>query len=382
MAVDRQAGTAGRERVEELLTEAGRLFEDRLWDEPTSEGARELLLSRHGLQEKVIRAFGVGYAPVGPSLLLDHLRGLGYTDDELVAAGLANRSDRGRVHAHFRSRVMFPVRDVEGQILGFSGLGMHLGPSWPLWVPSPETEAYRRSEAVFGIDRAVRKIASSKTAVVMRDSVEVLQAHQARKTNAVTVHSSRVTWSQRELLAAGVQGGTAALRLDLPPSIPADPRDMPDPEPVRPPPAPEPREPPPHLSLKRLAIVIATSVAAVNLWTGAPLIAIWVGSQAQSGQVLSLRGVFVVLVVLSALVFVLGQALAWLSFRYDVLTGRPPIAGETSPWHRAKRGDRVQDIRMRFGVSAPEKVVATSVVIALIALEIWFFFYAGSPFAE
>jgi hypothetical protein len=275
---------------------------------------------------------------------------------------------------------MFPIKDADGRILGFAGLATHLGPSWPLWVTLPDTSVYRRSDAVFGLDLAAKKIASSRTAVVKRDCLEVLSAHQAGEKNAVAVHSSVLTREQMRAIGAGMNGGIDKLALELPPGMRAEPKRGPLPKP----PAQEPTkvpatpDPPRHFRLKRLALVTATGLAAMNVWTGAPLLAVWVGSQAQSGQVLSLRGAFVALVVLSALAFLLGQALAWLSYRYDELTGRPRLAGETSPWHRAKRGDRVQDIRTRFGVSAPEKIVAGSVVLAVVALEIWFFFLAGS----
>jgi len=85
-----------------------------------------------------------------------------------------------------------------------------------------------------------------------------------------------------------------------------------------------------------------------------------------------------VLVVLAVLEFILGLALTWLSRTYDRVTGRPRFAGETSPWQRAKRGDRVQDIRSRFGMSAPERVVAGCVVLGVLVFELWFFFLAGS----
>lgn len=326
----------------------------------------------------------MGFAPVGHAVLMEHLDGLGYSTDEIVASGLANRSPNGRAHAHFRSRVMFPIRDADGRVLGFAGLATHLGPSWPLWVTLPDTSLYSRTDAVFGLDLAAKKIASSRTASVKRDCLEVLGAHQAGEKNSVAVHSSVVTREQMRALGAGLNGGINGLALDLPKGMRAEPKSGPLPKP----PAPEPTrvpatpDPPSHLRLKRLALVIGTGLAAMNVWTGAPLLAVWIGSQAQSGQVLSLRGVLVTLVVLSALVYLLGQALAWLSYRYDELTGRPRLAGETSPWQRAKRGDRVQDIRSRFGVSAPEKIVAASFVLAVIALEIWFFFYAGSPFGE
>jgi hypothetical protein len=123
-------------------------------------------------------------------------------------------------------------------------------------------------------------------------------------------------------------------------------------------------------------------LAAINAWTGAPLLAVWVGSQVQSGRVVSMRGAVTVVVVLALLEFLLIWALTWLNAKYDKLTGRPLTASQTSPWHRAKRGDRVDDIRSRFGISAPEKVVAGCVVAGVLAFEIWFFFFAGSSLSS
>jgi hypothetical protein len=376
------AGVADR-RVDDVLAAASDYFESHLWDSGSSRSARDLL-AQEGLDETVIRAFGVGYAPIGANDLLHHLRGLGYSDEELVAAGVATRSRRGRVHARFRSRIMFPVRDREGRTIGFAGLGTHLGPSWSLWVTSPATDLYRPAEAVFGLDRAAEAIAASGAAVIRPDCLEVLRAHQGGTANAVTVHTNRVTREQMHALAVALPGGIDDLSLDLPPGMSADPKHGP--------PTPQPEahselsgptegagEPEPgHLNLKRLAIVVATAVLAMNVWTGAPLLALWVGSHVQSGRLLSYQGVITVVVVLAILVFLLGWALTWLSARYDKLTGRPSAAASTSPWHRSVRGDRVQDIRFRYGVSAPEKVVAVCVVAAVLAFEFWFFFLAGS----
>jgi hypothetical protein len=280
---------------------------------------------------------------------------------------------------------MFPVRDGRGQVLGFAGLATHLGPSWPMWVTSPETTVYRRLQAVFALDLAGPEIAATGVAVVRRDCIGVLTAHQDGETNAVTVHSSSVTYEQRFALADQVTGGVDALELDLEDGVRLE--DPNDPEvassesrvvvgptgeaAVRP-------EPARHSGLKRTALVIATALLAINAWTGAPLLAIWVGSHAQSGHVLSTRGVLTVLVVLSILVFLIGWALTWLSARYDDLSGRPRLAGLTSPWHRAKRGDRVQDIRSRYGISPPERAVAACVIAGVLGFEIWFFLFAGS----
>jgi len=328
-----------------------------------------------------MRAFGIGYSPIGPDELMDHLGGLGYSKEELVAAGLATLSVRGRVHAYFRSRVMFPIKDADGSVLGFAGLGTHLATSWAQWVTSPDVGLYRRLHAVFGLEQAAERIATSSTALLRPDCIEVLRAHQDGHANAVTVHTPEVTREQMRILATGVPGGVDALELDLPPGMRVEPKRQPasEPAPDQPPSQSGPALlRPRHLNWKRLGIVIATAVAAINAWTGAPLLAVWVGSQAQSGKLLSMRGVVTVLVVLGLLEVLLVWGLTWLNSKYDRLTGRPLTAGQTSPWHRAKRGDRVEDIRSRYGVSAPEKVVAVCVVAGLLAFEIWFFFFAGS----
>jgi hypothetical protein len=379
-----QASGVEEKRLEELLAGAGEFFEAYLWESKSSRAARGALAEK-GLDEEVIRAFGVGYAPIGPDEVMNHLRDIGYSSEELVASGIATRSVRGYFHAHFRSRLMFPIKDGEGGILGFAGLATHLGTSWALWVTSHDIGVYRRSQAIFGLDRAASQIAASSTALVRPDCIEVLRAHQDGQTNAVTVHTDTVTRDQMAALASGIPGGIDALKLDLPPGMRAESKREPDAS----------RTPdralgqledqsssvnlrPRHLNLKRLGIVIATALLAINAWGGAPLLAVWVGSQVQSGRLLRMRGVVTVLLVLVALEFLLIWALTWLNARYDRLTGRPLTAAQTSPWHRAKRGDRVEDIRSRYGVNAPEKVVAACVVAGVLVFEVWFFFFAGS----
>jgi hypothetical protein len=335
----------------------------------------------------VIRAFGVGYAPVGPDVLMSHLRGLGHSTEDIVAAGLATRSLRGRVHGYLRSRVTFPVKDAEGRVLGFAGLGTHLGPSWPLWVTSPDVGLYRRWRAVFALDRAAPEIAASGIALVCRDCLEVLSAHQDGRTNAITVHTPWVTRDQMLALADGLPGGLDALELELPPGMGADAKEEPVALTAIPDRVPDrsgsevgvEKAGSSQLKLKRIAIVIATALAAVNVWTGAPLLAVWVGSQAQGGKVLSLSGVVTVLVVLGILAFLLAWALAWLHAKYDRLIGRPPTLSRTSPWQRRMRGELDEHLRARYALSAPERVVAACVIAGVLAFEVWFFLFAGSP---
>ena len=369
-------------RTADLLMDAAAFFEAHLWEFSSGSAARGVF-AKEELEEDTVRAFGVGFAPIGPEVLMDHLLGIGYRTDEIVDAGLAHRSVRGRAHAQFRSRIMFPVRDTEGGVLGFAGLGTHVGPSWALWVTSPDVGLYRRSEAVFGLDRAAPDIADSGTAGVERNAIDVLRTHQEGGTNAVTVHTPRVTRAQVQAIADHVPGGLDALELDLAPGLNVDPSEQSRALGVVPSangkePASEDRGADPFLEAKKVSIVIATALAAVNLLTGAPLLALWIGAHAQGGQVLSLRGVLTVLAVLGVMAFLLGWALGWLHAKYDRLIGRPPTLTRTSPWQRRMRGELDEHLRDRYELSAPERVLAACVILGALAFEVWFFFLAGS----
>ena len=130
--------------------------------------------------------------------------------------------------------------------------------------------------------------------------------------------------------------------------------------------------------IKRVGLVSASALAAINIWTGAPLLAVWVGSQVVGDSGLSMGAVFVVIVVLAACCIGLATALTWLSARYDELTGRPAAARRTSPWLRSMRGEREELTRRRHGISAVERIVVVTVVLGVLAFEVWFFFFAGS----
>jgi hypothetical protein len=133
------------------------------------------------------------------------------------------------------------------------------------------------------------------------------------------------------------------------------------------------------MALKKIGLVTASALCSINLWTGAPLFAVWVGSKVQGNlNNLSMTAVFSVIAVLAAMVFGLAFVLTWLNSKYDELTGRPPAARHTSPWLRSMRDEREEDTRRKYGISAVERVVVVSVVAAVLAFEIWFFFFAGS----
>lgn len=130
--------------------------------------------------------------------------------------------------------------------------------------------------------------------------------------------------------------------------------------------------------LKRLALAAAASFVTVNIWTGAPLVALWVGSQTAGPSGLSMTAVGVVVVVLAALVIALTVLLGCINARYDRLAGRE-AERRVLPWMRSMRSERDAYVKARQGVSAVERVVVVSVSVAVLVFNVWFFFFAGSP---
>jgi hypothetical protein len=149
-------------------------------------------------------------------------------------------------------------------------------------------------------------------------------------------------------------------------AIPSDPR------------AAEHEDTPAFMTLKRVALAGATAFITVNFWTGCPLLALWVGSQAVGQQTLSMGAVGVVIVVLAALVFALAIALTWVNNTYDELVKRPR-SERRAPWLRSMRGESEGHVSQRVGTTMLELIVMVNVYIAVIALAIWYVFFAGSP---
>jgi hypothetical protein len=135
----------------------------------------------------------------------------------------------------------------------------------------------------------------------------------------------------------------------------------------------------PTKRLQRVALLAATTLISINLWTGAPVAALWVGSRVVGQRALSMTAVFVVVATLGVLLLSMTFALTWLSARYDELIGRPQGERTTLPWLRSMRAESAELIRGKRGTTAVEVIVLASTVTAVIALEIWFFFLAGSP---
>ncbi len=135
----------------------------------------------------------------------------------------------------------------------------------------------------------------------------------------------------------------------------------------------------PHSTVRRVALGALAVVISVNIWTGGPLLAVWVGSRVAGTSGLSMGALFTIIAVLGATSIGLTLALGWVSTRYDELTGRPQQARRSSPWLRSMSGEREEYARRRHGISAVERIVVLSAALGVMAFEVWFFFFSGSP---
>jgi DNA primase len=141
-------------------------------------------LTERGFDEDATRHFGVGFAPKSWDALTTHLRGLGFTDAELLAGGLLSQGARG-VYDRFRGRLVWPIRDLGGDVVGFGARRLFEDDDGPKYLNTPETPIYRKSQVLYGLDLARRDIAKQQQVVVVEGYTDVMACHLAGVTTAV-----------------------------------------------------------------------------------------------------------------------------------------------------------------------------------------------------
>jgi len=204
-----------RGRLGEALARVAAFYESYLWESPKAAKAREYLTSERGLGEEALRAFGVGFAPNGWDSVLTRGQRAGFSIDELLAAGLIQRSQNkpGSHYDRFRGRITFPVKDHRGRVVGFGARGM--GPdAKPKYLNSPEGEMYRKSRTLYGIDRARGPIARGARAVVVEGYTDVIALHQAGIEETVAVMGTAITPDQLKILGGYAEEIVLALDAD------------------------------------------------------------------------------------------------------------------------------------------------------------------------
>lgn len=185
------------ERLYGLLKEAAEWYQQQLIT-PAAADVRQYL-TRRGMNRPVVEPWQIGYAPADSGALLSHLRTLGYTDAELIAAGLLGKRDDGKLFTYFRHRLMFPLKDKRGRVVGFAGRQLREQDN-PKYLNSPQSAIFSKSRLLYGYDLAAPHIRQHGKVVIVEGYTDVIAAHHAGYQNVVAQMGTALTEQHLELL--------------------------------------------------------------------------------------------------------------------------------------------------------------------------------------
>ena len=195
---DSGSSAGAKERREKLLTinkQAARTFHQWLY---APEGAEGLAyLQRRGLSRRTLTSFGLGFAPNRWDALIQALGQQGYDKRDLLDAGLAVSNQDGRIYDRFRNRVMFPIIDIRGEVIGFGGRVMD--DSTPKYLNSPDTPVYNKSRNVFALN--IAKKSKAGRVILTEGYMDTISLHQAGFDSAVASLGTSLTPEHAQLLS-------------------------------------------------------------------------------------------------------------------------------------------------------------------------------------
>lgn len=172
--------------------EAARFYHDVLLHHPSAEAARAYLKQRQ-LGPEVIERFGLGYAPGGFDIMERFAEKRGFSLEQLEAAGLIAKNEQGRRYDRFRERLMFPIRDLSGKVIAFSGRILTKDERIAKYLNSPETPLFRKSRTLFAMDRARTSIIEQRLCMLCEGQIDVIRCHMAGFTNTVAALGTAIT---------------------------------------------------------------------------------------------------------------------------------------------------------------------------------------------
>lgn len=199
-----------RDRLFELLETATIYYSSRLTDEAVK------YLQDRGLTLGTIQSFRVGWAGDAWSEASEYFKSKKFTDNEIIDAGLAKKSERGGLTDKFRNRIMFPIGDPAGRIVGFSGrtFGEKASPEAPKYLNSPETPLFHKSRILYGFDKAKQSIRKHNFAILVEGQMDLLMSHEAGWGNTVAVSGTAFTPEHVTLIKRMTENLVIALDAD------------------------------------------------------------------------------------------------------------------------------------------------------------------------
>lgn len=194
---DMQNMGMSRKRVYEMNLAAAKFFREQLFDKNTGAQALSYFVNDRKLSLATVKHFGLGYAPNAPWALTNYMTSLGFTDQELVDGFLCGRSQRtGKLYDYFRNRVIFPIIDVAGNIVGFGGRVMD--DSKPKYLNTSDTPGFKKSKNLFALNFAKNHCAEQM--ILCEGYMDVIALHAAGFENAVATLGTALTQEQARMM--------------------------------------------------------------------------------------------------------------------------------------------------------------------------------------
>ncbi len=195
-----------RQRMLELLTDAAGFYQRYLLTNTNAQTARDYLHQR-GISSELAKEWGIGYAPEGWETITEYFKIARYSEAEIIKAGLAigrdsSTSQRRGCYDRFRARIMFPLKDQRGQVVGFSGRLLKEDPNaGGKYINSPQSELFDKSEFIFALDQAYKAIRTADRVVVVEGQFDAVSSHKVGVKNVVAVSGTALTEKHLAVLA-------------------------------------------------------------------------------------------------------------------------------------------------------------------------------------
>jgi len=209
---EREEGKGEKERLYQINEAAAQYFHNLLLNSPDGEKARSYVAGR-GFTAKTITDFQLGFSQNSWESLKQYLLERGYAENEMLKAGLIIEAEDSKTHDRFRNKIMFPILDTRGRVIGFGA--RVLDDSLPKYVNSPQTPLFDKSSSLYGVNLAAAGIRKQDTAVIVEGYMDVITAHQNGFNNVVASMGTSVTEKQVSSLKRLTKNMILALDADV-----------------------------------------------------------------------------------------------------------------------------------------------------------------------
>ncbi len=197
---EQQESDNRRENLYIISSRASKFFQETMWE---TEGGKTIGLGyfrERGFRDDILKKFELGYSPESWDALIQKVVSEGFKENALEETGLAIRNDKGKLYDRFRGRVMFPIHNFTGRIIGFGGRTLKTDKAVPKYVNSPESEIYHKSNVLYGLFFAKKAIRDLDNCFLVEGYADVLSVHQAGIENVVASSGTSLTTEQVRLI--------------------------------------------------------------------------------------------------------------------------------------------------------------------------------------